>query len=96
MTESELLKIVDVSSEEGVIETSEKEMINNVVDFGDAVAKDIMIPRADMMCVDVNSTYDEIMELVAKLRGLVLLSHNHNLVRMRKRTLVFNLFDSIC
>lgn len=66
MTESELLKIVDVSSEEGVIETSEKEMINNVVDFGDAVAKDIMIPRADMICVDVNSTYDEIMELVAE------------------------------
>jgi len=66
MTESELLKIVDVSSEEGVIENSEKEMINNVVDFGDAVAKDIMIPRADMICIDVNSTYDEIMELVTE------------------------------
>ena len=66
MTESELLKIVDVSSEEGVIETSEKEMINNVVDFGDAVAKDIMIPRADMVAIDINSSYDEIMELIAE------------------------------
>ncbi len=64
MTETELLKIVDVSSEEGVIESSEKKMINNVVDFGDALAKDIMIPRADMVCLDVNSSYDELQELI--------------------------------
>ena len=66
MTESELLKIVDVSSEEGVIENSEKKMINNVVDFGDAVAKDIMIPRADMICLDVNSSLDEILEIISE------------------------------
>jgi CBS domain containing-hemolysin-like protein len=64
MTETELLKIVDVSSEEGVIEKSEKKMINNVVDFGDAIAKDIMIPRADMICLDVNATYDELRDLI--------------------------------
>ena len=64
MTESELLKIVDVSSEEGVIENSEKEMINNVVDFGDAVAKDIMIPRADMVCLDVNSPLEEVLNVI--------------------------------
>ena len=64
ITESELLKIVDVSSEEGVIESSEKEMINNVVDFGDAVAKDIMIPRADMVCIDAGATRDEIMDII--------------------------------
>lgn len=64
MTESELLKIVDVSSEEGVIENSEKEMINNVVDFGDAVAKEIMIPRADMVCIDINSSYEEIFDII--------------------------------
>lgn len=64
MTESELLKIVDVSSEEGVIETSEKKMINNVVDFGDAISKDIMIPRADMVCMDVNSSYEQLINLI--------------------------------
>ena len=64
MTETELLKIVDVSSEEGVIEKSEKKMINNVVDFGDAIAKDIMIPRADMVCLDVNATYEEALKLI--------------------------------
>lgn len=66
MTESELLKIVDVSSEEGVIETSEKKMITNVVDFGDAVAKDIMIPRADMVCMDVNAAIEEMLEIISK------------------------------
>ena len=66
MTETELLKIVDVSSEEGVIETSEKKMINNVVDFGDAIAKDIMIPRADMVCVDVNTGYNELLDLIVE------------------------------
>ena len=65
MTESELLKIVDVSNEEGVIESSEKKMITNVVDFGDAVSKDIMIPRADMVCLDIDTEYDEIIEVIS-------------------------------
>ncbi len=64
MTESELLKIVDVSSEEGIIEDSEKEMINNVVDFGDAVSKDVMIPRADMSCIDVEASYEELLAII--------------------------------
>ena len=45
--------IVQVSHEEGVIESEEKKMINNVFDFGDAVAKDVMVPRIDMSFVDV-------------------------------------------
>ena len=64
MTETELLKIVDVSSEEGVIENSEKKMINNVVDFGDAISKDIMIPRADMVCIDINISHEELKKLI--------------------------------
>ena len=64
MTESELLKIVDVSSEEGVIENSEKEMITNVVDFGDALSKDIMIPRADMICLDASASFEEIEDII--------------------------------
>ncbi len=63
MTESELRTIVDVSQEEGVIEQEERFMISNVVDFGDAMSKDIMIPRADVICADVNSTYEELVDL---------------------------------
>ena len=63
MTENEIRTIVEESYEDGEIETEEKQMINNVFDFGDALAKDIMIPRIDMTMADINSTYEDIIEL---------------------------------
>lgn len=66
MTESELRTIVDVSHEEGVIEQDEKELLNNVFDFGDVRAKEIMVPRVHVVMADVNSTYDELLDLFRK------------------------------
>lgn len=63
MTESELRTIVNVSHEEGVIESEERQMIYNVFDFGDSQAKDVMVPRIDVTFVDVESTYEELIEL---------------------------------
>lgn len=63
MTETELKTYVDVSHEDGVIETEEREMIYNVFDFSDAVAKDIMIPRIDMSTVSVDAGYDELFSI---------------------------------
>lgn len=63
ITEDELRTIVEVSHEEGVIESEEKKMINNVFDFGDAVARDVMLPKVNMTFVDVDATYDELMEV---------------------------------
>lgn len=63
ITEDELRTIVEVSHEEGVIEMEEKKMINNVFDFGDSVAKDVMVPRIDMTMADVNSSYDELIDI---------------------------------
>lgn len=63
MTETELRTIVDVSHEDGVIESEEKEMIYNVFDLGDAKAKDVMVPRVHMTFADINSTYDELIEI---------------------------------
>lgn len=60
ITEDELLTVVDVSHEEGVIESEEREMIANVVDFGDSLAKDVMVPRIDVQFIDVEMTYDEV------------------------------------
>lgn len=62
-TEDEIRTIVNVSQEEGVIESNEKKIINNLFDFGDSTAKDVMIPRIDMTLADVNSSYDEIIDL---------------------------------
>jgi len=66
MTEQELRTIVDVSHEDGVIETEERQMIYNVFDFGDSQAKDVMVPRIDMSFVDVDTTYDELLEIFRK------------------------------
>lgn len=63
MTESELKTYVDVSHEDGVIETGEKEIIYNVFDFSDALAKDVMIPRIDMACVPSDCGYHEVMRI---------------------------------
>lgn len=63
MTENELRTIVDVSHEDGVIESDEKEMIYNVFDLGDARAKDVMVPRVHVTFADAESTYDELIEL---------------------------------
>ena len=63
MTEAELRTLVDVSHEEGVIETEEREMINNVVDFGDTQAREVMVPRIDMTFIRADSTYDQVIEI---------------------------------
>ena len=63
MTENELRTYVEVSHEDGVIESEEREMIYNLFDFSDAVAKDIMIPRIDMASISEDAGYDEVMAL---------------------------------
>lgn len=62
ITENELRTIVDYSHEEGVIESEERRMITNVVDFGDSFAKDVMVPHIDMEFANVELTYDELID----------------------------------
>ncbi len=61
ITEKELKTYVDVSHEGGVIESEERELIYNVFDFGDMVAKDIMIPRIQMTTVPIDASYQELL-----------------------------------
>ena len=63
MTEEEFRTIVDVGHENGIIETEERKMINNVFDFGDAQVKDIMVPRIDMTVVDIHTSYHELIHI---------------------------------
>ena len=63
MTENELRTIVDVSHEEGVIEEDEKNIIHNVFDFGDARAKDVMVPRVYVVMADVTTSKDELIHI---------------------------------
>lgn len=68
VTEAELKTLVDVGHEEGVVATDEKRMINNVFDFGDAKAKDVMTPRTDIAAISVDAAYEEIVDLFREER----------------------------
>ncbi len=63
ITEAELKTIVDVSHEEGVLENDEREMINNVFEFGDSTAKEIMTPRTEIIAVQNTATYEELIKV---------------------------------
>lgn len=63
LTEAELRTMVAASHEAGVIEKSEKQIINNVIDFVDSNAKDVMVPRIDMYTIDIESGFDEMLDI---------------------------------
>lgn len=64
ITEEELKTMVGVSEEEGVLEDVEKEMIFNVFEFADSQVKDVMVQRVDIVAVDINATYDEVINII--------------------------------
>ena len=66
ITEDELRTLVDVIHEDGVIETEEKEMINNVFDLGDSYVKDVMVPRVHMSFANIDCSYWELIEIFKK------------------------------
>lgn len=65
-TENEIRSIVEVSEEEGVIESGEKDIINNVFDFTDTIAREAMVPIVNVTSIKVNSSYDELRKIFAE------------------------------
>ena len=63
VTEEEIRMMVDVGGEKGVIEDSQKEMIDNIFEFDDIDVADIMTHRTDMVCVDVEEGLSEAVKL---------------------------------
>ncbi|HPY72872.1 MAG: hemolysin family protein [Methanothrix sp.] len=64
ITEEELKSLVNLGEEEGVIEDQEKTMICNVFDFKDHLIKDVMIQRMDVVAININASYDEIINKI--------------------------------
>ncbi len=64
ITQEELKTMVNVSEEEGVLEGEEKEMIYNVFEFGDLQVKDVMVQRVDIIAVNTESTYEDILKVI--------------------------------
>ena len=66
VTEEEIRMMVDVGEEKGTIDSTEKEMINNVFEFDDKIVSEIMRPRTEMFAVDANSSIAEVIEELAE------------------------------
>ena len=63
ITEEELKTMVNVSHEEGVLEIEERQIINNVFQFGDMQAKEAMVQRLDMVCINAQDSYEEVINI---------------------------------
>lgn len=66
ITKDELIDAVSISAEQGIIDQEESDIINNLMGFKSSFAKDVMTPRTDIVAIDVESNYDEIIEVVKR------------------------------
>ena len=66
VTEEEIKMMVDQGEENGTIEEDEKEYINNVFEFNDITASEIMTHRTDIFAVDINTSPGELLEEIIK------------------------------
>lgn len=61
-TEEEIKTFIEVSSEQGVLEKNEKNMMRKVFKFTDLAAKDVMVPRKNIKAISINSSYQDVIE----------------------------------
>jgi putative hemolysin len=66
VTEEDLITMVSVGEDEGVIEEQEREMIHSIFGFGDLVAREIMVPRIDMITLEINASVQEALDLIVE------------------------------
>jgi len=64
MTEQELRASAEVASEEGEIEPGEKELIHSIFEFGDTIAREVMVPRPDIVAVEASESLREVQAAV--------------------------------
>ena len=79
ITEEELKTMVGVSEEEGVLEGVEKEIIFNVFEFADTQVKDVMVQRVELVSLDINSTYEEVIKIVKEEQFSRIPVYNENI-----------------
>jgi len=64
VTEEEIKTLVDIGEEEGIIEEEEREIIEGVFEFSETLAREVMVPRVDIVALDVNSTFEEAIDTI--------------------------------
>ena len=66
LSEDEIKRIVEESGEMGVLDEEETEMIQSIFGLGDTIAREIMIPRVDMVCADRNSSVMDVIRIMSE------------------------------
>jgi CBS domain containing-hemolysin-like protein len=64
VSEEELLAMADVAVEDDVIEHEERALIHSIIEFGDTVVREVMVPRPDMVSVEARAAVADVMEVV--------------------------------
>ncbi|MBD3374158.1 DUF21 domain-containing protein [candidate division KSB1 bacterium] len=68
LEKSELQVLLQLGEDQGELESEEKEMIHSIIEFGDTIVREIMVPRTDMVCVAEDITINDLIELI-KVKG---------------------------
>ena len=79
VTEEELKMLVNVGEEEGIIEEEEREMIHGIIEIGDMAVREAMIPRIDIVAVEVKTPISQIVTLILK--------HGHTRIPVYEETI---------
>lgn len=66
LSDSEIRTLVEIGAEKGTLEPEETEMLTSLFEFGETVVKEIMKPRPDMICVDINENFNNMMDIVTR------------------------------
>ena len=64
MTEDEIRALIQVGHEHGALEIEERKMIHSIFEFGDTIVREVMVPRIDMVTVEKNDSYDDILQTI--------------------------------
>lgn len=66
VTEEQIKTLVDAGEERGVIEEEEREMIYSIFELGDTLAREVMVPRIDMVALEVNASIEDALHIIMK------------------------------
>jgi putative hemolysin len=68
VTEEELMTLLHVSEEQGVIEEEEREMIHGIIQIGDKSVREVMVPRTDIQAIPRDASLDEVIQVYRRYR----------------------------
>lgn len=66
LSEKELQEMIDESEEEGIINEEEGEMLHSIIEFGETIVREVMVPRTDMVCCSIEAGLEELLSVIIR------------------------------